>query len=73
MIKSAILHGMARKTRSTPPVRIAIHVSQQMSDYIDALVVGGLHGRTQPEVAVHLLGRQLEEFLTKGILIKLED
>ena len=61
---------MARKKRLNPPVRIAVHVSQQMSDYIDALVAVGLHGRTPPEVATQLIGRQLENLLKDGILKK---
>ncbi len=59
---------MARKKNPSPPVKVGITISPQMSKYLDDLVARGLHGKTPAEVASQLIGAGIQQLLKDGLL-----
>jgi hypothetical protein len=59
---------MGRKKNLSPPVKVGITISPQMSNYLDELVARGIHGRTPAEVVFQLISREIQQLLKDGYL-----
>ena len=59
---------MSRKKNVAVSSRLSLRVTPSIRAYLDDLVKIGVHGKTQHEVANHLISREIERLLIEKFL-----